>query len=370
MKILLLEPFFGGSHKRWAEGYRQYSRHEVQILHLKGRHWKWRMFGGAVSLAEQFMNSTFQPDLILATDMLDVSTFLGLAREKAAGIPVATYFHENQITYPWSPDDPDLALHRNIQYGFINYTSALASSKVLFNSPYHRHAFLENLPDFLRQFPDARSLNRVGEIAQKSMVLPLGLSLAWMDAHEARPMYPEATLLWNHRWEYDKNPEFFFRQLFRLKEEGHRFRLIVLGESYRQFPPVFDEARKRLGDEIIHFGYVEEPGEYARLLWQADILPVTSRQDFFGGSIVEAIYCRCFPLLPNRLAYPMHIPADKQATHLYHSEEGLYEKLAEALHHIEKIRQQDGIRHFVAQYDWSNLVHEYDGILENVAAAK
>ncbi len=57
MKILILEPFFSGSHRQWAEGYQRHSRHEVEILSLKGRHWKWRMFGGAVSLANDFMAS-------------------------------------------------------------------------------------------------------------------------------------------------------------------------------------------------------------------------------------------------------------------------------------------------------------------------
>ncbi|MCB0587349.1 MAG: DUF3524 domain-containing protein, partial [Phaeodactylibacter sp.] len=53
MNILLIEPFLSGSHQKWAEGYRAHSRHNVRILSLKGRHWKWRMHGGAATLAEQ-----------------------------------------------------------------------------------------------------------------------------------------------------------------------------------------------------------------------------------------------------------------------------------------------------------------------------
>ena len=54
MHITLIEPFYTGSHQQWADGFQKYSSHEVQILSLKGRHWKWRMFGGAVSLAKVF----------------------------------------------------------------------------------------------------------------------------------------------------------------------------------------------------------------------------------------------------------------------------------------------------------------------------
>ena len=36
MKILLLEPYFTGSHKSWAEGYQSSSAHEIQIISLPG----------------------------------------------------------------------------------------------------------------------------------------------------------------------------------------------------------------------------------------------------------------------------------------------------------------------------------------------
>ena len=73
MKILLVEPYHTGSHASWAEGYARYSQHQVDILSLPGRFWKWRMHGGAVTLARQFLESETQPDLILATDMLDLT---------------------------------------------------------------------------------------------------------------------------------------------------------------------------------------------------------------------------------------------------------------------------------------------------------
>ena len=53
MKILLLEPYCGGSHQAWAQGYAANSRHDVTLLGLPARFWKWRMQGGALTLAEQ-----------------------------------------------------------------------------------------------------------------------------------------------------------------------------------------------------------------------------------------------------------------------------------------------------------------------------
>ncbi|MCG8372865.1 MAG: DUF3524 domain-containing protein, partial [Balneolales bacterium] len=156
---------------------KKYSRHNIEILSLPGRHWKWRMHGGAVSLAERFNRMNGIPDLILGTSMLDFSTFLGLTKEKSVGIPTAIYFHENQLTYPWSPQDRDVKHKRDNHYAFINYTSALVADKVFFNSKYHRTSFLNALPKFLNQFPDRQDKHKIGELEAKSEVMYLGMDL-------------------------------------------------------------------------------------------------------------------------------------------------------------------------------------------------
>ncbi len=366
MKIALLEPFFTGSHKDWAKGYQQSSQHHVDIFSLPGRHWKWRMHGGALSLAEQFLQANKHYDLLLATDMLDLTSFLALTRKKTAAIPVALYFHENQLTYPWSPQDQDVQLDRDNHYAFINYSSALAADRIFFNSDYHRQSFLDALPAFLRQFPDKRMGENVGLLQGKCQVLPLGLDLHRFDKTKQNNKRDLPLLLWNHRWEYDKNPSDFFHLLFELQAEGFEFELAVLGASYTKAPEIFEKARQQLKKEILQFGYTDTFEDYARWLWQADILPVTSNQDFFGASVAEAMYCHTYPLLPNRLAYPEHIPTAQQATYLYDDPADLYAKLKSAIQQISAIRQLNSTPDFVARYDWSILAAEYDDILENL----
>lgn len=51
MRILLIEPYYGGSHKAWADGLWHYSRHHIDLLTLPAQFWKWRMQGGAITLA-------------------------------------------------------------------------------------------------------------------------------------------------------------------------------------------------------------------------------------------------------------------------------------------------------------------------------
>ena len=55
MKIVLLEPYFSGSHKSWALGLQSYSKHQIKIISLPVKFWKWRMRGGAITLANDFM---------------------------------------------------------------------------------------------------------------------------------------------------------------------------------------------------------------------------------------------------------------------------------------------------------------------------
>ena len=135
MKILLVEPYYTGSHRQWAEGLQNFSKNEIRILSMKGQFWKWRMHGGAVTLAKEFQKIEWKPDFILASDMLDLSTFLSLTKQLSYDIPTAIYFHENQLSYPWSPQDRDIKKNRDSHYGFINYVSSLVSDCLLYTSP-------------------------------------------------------------------------------------------------------------------------------------------------------------------------------------------------------------------------------------------
>ncbi len=365
MRILLVEPYATGSHMQWASGYQKHSKHEVELLTLPGRHWKWRMHGAAVTLAKEFNALQYKPDLILATDMIDLATFLGLVRDKGQGIPVALYFHENQITYPWSATDSDPAKKRDHHYGHINLTSALAADRVFFNSKYHLSSFMQALPAFLKMFPDHQNLECCDALAAKSSVIPLGMDLKGLEQdHAPEPKQNRAVILWNHRWEYDKNPDEFFDALFRIQDRGWDFKLVVLGENFGSQPKVFDEAKKRLENHILHWGYTQSRAEYAQLVSQCDILPVTSIQDFFGGSIVEAMYLNVKPLLPKRLAYSEHIPKAVHNTFFY-DEGALVDKLQRWIKDVSVLRKQQ-TRTFVEQYDWSLIAGQMDSEFERM----
>lgn len=361
MKILILEPYFTGSHKDWALGYKEHSAHEIKILSLPGRFWKWRMHGGAISLAKQFYEQKLHPDLILATDMLDLTTFLALTRKVTAAIPTAIYFHENQITYPWSPTDRDLPENRDFHYGFINITSALSADACFFNSRFHLDSFCEAIPRSLNNFPDEQNLDLAEKINGKSSVLHLGLDLKIFDKHVYEVNNSVPQILWNHRWEYDKNPEEFFRLLFDLQEKGLEFKVIILGENFSTNPEIFEIARKKLGSKVIQYGFAKSFKDYARLLWKADILPVTSNQEFFGASIMEAVYCKTIPVLPDRLTYPELFPAEN----IYGSYQDLLSNVEKLIRDFKRINKSF-LRDISNPYDWATMGPVYDSTFEEL----
>ncbi len=368
MKILLVEPFYGGSHRAWADGLQAYSRHEIKILSLPARHWKWRMHGGAISLADAYLKDDFEAELILVSDMLDLALFKALTVAKNPKLRYAVYFHENQLSYPWSPTDTDPQLQRDLHYGFINYSSACVADACFFNSQYHLSSFLEALSVFLDKYPDPKNRFTLSLIKAKSKVLHLGVDLQHLERHRpnSATWHKRGLILWNHRWEYDKNPEAFFRALINLQQQGIDFRLVVLGERNQRYPSIFDKAKELLADKILHWGYADNFADYARWLWEADILPVSSIQDFFGQSIIEAVYCNVKPLLPRRLAYPEHFPQSYLQSAFFYDEEEEFEKRIQAmLFHVSVLRKQQ-TKQYVSQYDWLQCIEIYDKALEQV----
>ncbi len=368
MKIVILEPYWSGSHAAWASGYQRHSRHQIQIFAMSGQFWKWRMRGAAITLTRQFRSQSDQVDLLLATDMLDAAAFLALTRHQTAHLPLVMYFHENQLSYPWQATDRDVIHCRELDYGFINYVSALTADQVFFNSYYHRQSFLGELPRLLRQFPDYQEMETVTEIANKGEVLPLGIDLQRLDRFQPRIAKDEnqpAVILWNHRWEYDKNPSDFFQALDLVAANGIDFRLIILGQNFRNRPTEFEAARAKWSDRILHYGFASDEAEYAAWLRSADILPVTSHHDFGGISVIEAIYAGCYPLLPRRLSYPEIVPMDKFPDNYYDDVNDLAIKLGQAIQNIQAIRKQNWAS-IVERFSWHQMAPHYDDVFERV----
>lgn len=359
MAIAIVEPFYTGSHQKWCEQLKEFVFPDTEIFSLPGRFWKWRMHGAAITLANQLNNSEKQFESIIASDMLHLPLFKSLLKRQLANLPISLYFHENQFAYPWSPDDRDVELNRDDNYRFINYISALSADKVFFNSEYNMHSFFKGVEEFLNKLPDFQNHHTLKEIESKSKVLPLGIDLKVFDQFIKERKYQIPVILWNHRWEYDKNPTQFYRLLKDLKLSEIDFQLIILGESTTSYPVIFNKIKDEFSNEIVHWGYADNFESYAHLISISTHLPVTSNQDFFGISVVEAIYCGVIPLLPNRLAFPEHL-AENSDEFVYSNEKEMLEKFKAMLYSPEDYRSllKPTINQ-ISEYDWEKMRDNY-----------
>ncbi|MBU1342395.1 MAG: DUF3524 domain-containing protein [Proteobacteria bacterium] len=363
MKILFLEPFFGGSHKDFALGFESFSCHDVTLVTLPDRFWKWRMRGAALYFVSHIKDiSGF--DAIITTDMLDLTDFLALAGKNLP--PVLMYFHENQLSYPLAPDEK-----RDFHLGFTNIVSAVAADKILFNSNFHFNEFIGSASRLIKQMPDFKPKWMIEQIQKKAEVVYPGCRFEKGGVDfENREVNPPL-IIWNHRWEYDKNPEFFFDALNSIKEKNIPFSLALLGENYNEFPNIFNHAKERFKDQLVVCGYVEEQNKYLSWLKKGAVVVSCAIQENFGISIVEAARYGCIPLVPDRLSYPEIMPQDLHATVLYLTKQDLVEKLENMLLTYQKnLPLQKRLSNHMEQFSWEIMVNRYDTALEEMIHKK
>jgi glycosyltransferase involved in cell wall biosynthesis len=331
------------------------------LLTLPDGEWRRRMRRGAQDLAPAALEMSGEFEFIVATDLLDLPLFLALTRRRFGNTPVMLYMHENQFTYPRIR-----GTKFNSWFGQINYTSALAADVVAFNSDFHRRDFFGALRTLAAQPNNWLSDEGIEAIAAKSRVLPVGVDLAWMDKHrQERPEGRPPRVLWNHRWEFDKAPEMFVRAVRTLIDEGLNFEVAVAGE------PGFNPSDSMLqlpeiaGERLVQYGRVESAAKYAELLWSSDIVVSTTRHEFFGVAMVEALYCGCFPVLPRQFTYPDLVPPTLHAECLFDDEEGFVDRLRVAIER--PLPETADLRAAAERFAWPAVIREWDDALEQLS---
>jgi len=364
MQILALEPYYGGSHRAFLDGWRAHSRHEFDLLTLPAHHWKWRMRHAAPTfartLAERLRddrNTTW--DAIWCSDMLDLAAFIGLAPRLLRALPTVAYFHENQLAYPDRVNDP-----RDVHFELTNLTTCLAANTVWFNSAFNRDSLLDALPALLEMIPQGDLDRATPDIRDRSEVHPPGITPIHCDRTE--PASPPR-LLWAARWEHDKGPHVFFEAIEQLAAKGVDFRLSIVGEQFRDRPAVFGQAKERFADRIDHFGYQPTRQDYENVLRESDVIVSTAEHEFFGLSVMEAASTGCVPVLPRRLAYPELF--DERSAILHDgSANDLATKLTALLTEPWPHAIADAARAVAAGYAWPTVAAALDTALERVAA--
>ncbi len=371
MKVLFLEPFFGGSHKDFALGFTQYSRHKVTLVTLADRFWKWRMRGSSCYFVNKVKNFS-DYDIIITTDMLNLTDLKSLGGKNFP--PVLIYFHENQLSYPLAPGSK-----RDLDLGLTNIISAVVADKVLFNSKFHYNDFINAATNLIMQTPDAKPEWMVEQIKIKAQIVYPGCQFKTGYQFKTSCQFKTGTtdlkeknikkplIIWNHRWDHDKNFNLFFDVLCSLKEKKIAFSLALLGERFANYPAVFKKARDIFKKEILIFDYLESKEQYKAWIEKGAIVVSCAIQENFGISIVEAVRHGCIPLLPDRLSYPELIPENFHSKVLYKSKKDFEKKLEEMIINFQTyLPLQKKLSLHMEQFSWEIMVKQYDDILEKM----
>ncbi|XP_014028983.1 tRNA-queuosine alpha-mannosyltransferase isoform X2 [Salmo salar] len=418
MSVLLVEAFYGGSHKQLIDLLRENVEDCVSYT-LPAKKWHWRARTAALYFMQAIPASPSYR-VLFASSVLNLSELVAL-RPDLATLKKVLYFHENQLVYPVRKSQD-----RDFQYGYNQVLSCLVADVVAFNSSFNMESFLSSISSFMKMIPDHRPKDLDKLIRPKCRVLhfPIQfphvtrpevllspveeekeglLSLSSPPAPKALCLSPEPEaairdqregtgqaeapshpreergpgggkeegdgggeeshvrplhIVWPHRWEHDKDPELFFKMLLKLKERGLGFQLSVLGETFTDVPDIFAEARVDLNDHVLHWGFMPSKEDYLRVLCQADVVVSTAKHEFFGVAMLEAVHCGCYPLCPNALVYPEIFPEE----YLYSTPEQLYKKLQGLCRRPYVVRRHH-VKVDTSSYSWAARKEDFRSLL-------
>lgn len=358
-RLLVLEPYYGGSHRAWLDGLLARLPWDADVLTLPARKWKWRMRGAGITMADEvrtWARDGRSWDVLLASTFVNLAEFKGLAGEAVSDIRSVVYFHENQVVYP-TRFEREWDLH----FPLANITSALAADRCLFNSRYTLDTFVDGIPELLSRFPDHLPQRVDSRIRSRSAVLPPALDPTPFDRRD--PTRGErCRIVWPHRWEHDKNPEEFFAAVATLAQEGLDFEVAVAGQAFDDRPSVFDHASTVLGERLVHAGEPADREAYADLLLDSDVAVSTANNEFFGLAMMEAAYAGCYPLVPDRLVYPELYPRQMR----YSCVDTLVAILRSLI--LERPLPMSA-RALAERYTWSELYPDYEREFERLAGS-
>jgi len=304
--ILLLSGYHARSHEYWCQQLtEQLSEFNWTQLQLPDRHFYWRVRSNALTFAAQHREQLERRyDLIVATSMVDLCNLRGLI-PRISQVPSVLYFHENQFAYPERQPSRNI-----INAQLTSIYSAVSADQLVFNSVYNRDSFFGGAAAMLHKMPDGVQSDLLSTKEATALVVPVAIGDSNVVARQK--FNSTVQIVWNHRWEYDKQPEVFFRAIEKLIDKGVDLQVHVMGQSFREIPACFDEFHSRHAKHILTWGY-QPPLDYIAKLKQADIVVSSALHDFQGLGMLEAIDHGCTPVAPDRMAYGEYIPQQ----HLY-----------------------------------------------------
>lgn len=391
MRILLLSAYHVPSHAYWASGLQnQLDEYDWTCLTLQPNYFSYRIRTNAITFAEKYHDSLSSDyDVVLATSLTDIVGLKAFYPHLASKRWIL-YCHENQFVYP-KREKLSKQVQPFLQEQVSFLLNLLAADNVVFNSQYNLDTSLAGIEKLNRQLPERWSSKTLARLRHKSSVIPVpiveraGTAEIFAEEPFETTLKPRPNVIWNHRWEYDKGPEFLFDFLKKSSEKNISFNIAIVGQQFRQHPAAFADIAEQFGLDgdrvsqrqnvestvrVTHFGFVEKREEYFHLLEEGDIVLSTSLHEFQGISVLEAISCGCMPLVPDTLVYPEYTP--KAYRYSWNTDVALVsENIIKGFHSLTaeltdaeyKLKATKNLTSIASRYVWQTLKSQYQALL-------
>ncbi|XP_070655939.1 tRNA-queuosine alpha-mannosyltransferase isoform X5 [Bos indicus] len=323
MSILILEAFYGGSHKQLVDLLQEELEDSV-LYTLPAKKWHWRARTSALYFSQNIPTSEHYR-ILFASSVLNL-TELAALRPDLGKLKKILYFHENQLVYPVKK-----CQERDFQYGYNQILSCLVADVVVFNSVFNMESFLTSIGKFMKLIPDHRPKDLESIIRPKCQVIYF--PIRFPDVSRFMPKHKAAHL----------------QKILSLKENGGNapstalpFQQQLRGsenllKSFDSKSGPCDAAQQEsLGCSVRQASYLKtfnssddsstHHGEHKQN--RCDILAEADDQQrplhiVWPHRWLEAVYCGCYPLCPKDLVYPEIFPAE----YLYSTPEQLSKRL-------------------------------------------
>ncbi|XP_022236196.1 glycosyltransferase-like domain-containing protein 1 isoform X1 [Limulus polyphemus] len=163
-EILLIEPFYGGSHKQLVDTLANDLGRKAALFTLPAKKWHWRARTSALHFS-RVIPKGHKFRVLFASSVLSLAELVAL-RPDLLPLKKILYFHENQLLYPVRKEQ-----ERDFQYGYNQIVSSLVADTVVFNSKFNQDSFLTTISSFFKKMPDYRPKGIPEELKCKCRVI-------------------------------------------------------------------------------------------------------------------------------------------------------------------------------------------------------
>ncbi|XP_071602532.1 tRNA-queuosine alpha-mannosyltransferase isoform X3 [Heliangelus exortis] len=191
MSVLLIEAFYGGSHKQLMDLLQEELQEDCVLCTLPAKKWHWKARTAALYFMQTVPTST-NYRILFASSVLNLAELSAL-RPDLAKLKKVLYFHENQLVYPIQK-----CQERDFQYGYNQILSCLVADVVVFNSAFNMESFLTSIGKFMKLIPDHRPKDLEKIIRPKCQVLYFPVR------------FPDVSRMVMHPWYLSGNQAFLF----------------------------------------------------------------------------------------------------------------------------------------------------------------